>query len=645
MGRTFPAHRNRPSGASFLRLLAALFLLAATLGAARPALAKDLIIDRGWFEDPTGQLTLEQVRQQPLKPFRGVLSQGYGASALWIRLRLAPTAGEPGGSGTPLPVVLRMRPVYLDDLQVFDPDATPPLQAVTGDRHHPRLDARRTLDFQVALAPVSGVRDVWVRLESTSTRQVEAQVLQPEDLRISSLVESLVVGLYVGLVLALLAWGLVSSALTRETLVAVFAVKQGAALLFALSSFGVLRVFWPGDWSAGLLDSLGSVFSIVAVGTAIFFHVRFVGEFMPARWASWLLHGALGLTPLCLALLALGWTSAALEANMLAILVTPFLALACVLTGKAWSQPDHLLHPLLPRPLVIGFYLLLLGFMGMAAVSALALAQGNLAAIYVSQLHGLVTGILLLVMLQLRAHKQQQQRRQVMLDLVRSRLQARHELESRQEQEKLLAMLAHEIKTPLATMQMRLDPQAAGSREMRQAIADMNGIIERCLQASRLGEGQLQARMQPHDLVHLARDVIAATPHPQRIRLQAPDKLIAATDRQLLYVVLGNLLDNALKYSPPDATIDFQIRESLQDAPGPGIHLAVANPPGVAGWPDAGRLFQKYYRAPHAQRQAGTGLGLYLVRSLVQTLGGSIHYDPEADRVRMIVRLPPAAGA
>ncbi len=642
MGRTFQVPRSGPAGATFLRFLACLFLLAGALLVAGPAAAKDRIVERAWVQDASGRLTLEQVRQLPMAPYTGVLSRGYGPSVVWIRLRIAPLEGE-SDSHAADPLVLRIRPVYLDDIRVFDPDAPQPLAAVTGDRHHPRRDSRRSLDFQVPIAPALAPRDLWLRLESTSTRQVDAQVLAPEGLSRETLTETLVVGLYMGIVLALMTWGLVSWAMTREPLTAVFGIKQGAALLFALSSFGVLRTFWPHAWSAALLDTLGSVFSILAVGTAIFFHVRFIGEFKPARWARSLLYGAQALTLVSLALLAAGRTSAALELNMLAILLTPILALACVLTGKAWSQPDTLHHPLLPRALVIGFYALLLSFLTMAALSGLALVPGNLAAIYVSQIHGLVTGVLLLIMLQLRSHLLQQQRRQVILDLERSRLQAQHEQETRQEQEKLLAMLAHEIKTPLATMQMRLDPQASGNREMRQAIADMNGIIERCLQASRLGEGQLHARVHPDDLVHVARDAIAATSQPQRIRLEAPDKLIAPTDRQLLSVVLGNLLDNALKYSPPDSTVEFSIRQSVKGPPGPGIHLAVTNQPGVAGWPDGQRVFQKYYRAPHAQRQAGTGLGLYLVRSLVHTMGGTIHYAPDATSIRMVVRLDPEA--
>jgi signal transduction histidine kinase len=51
-------------------------------------------------------------------------------------------------------------------------------------------------------------------------------------------------------------------------------------------------------------------------------------------------------------------------------------------------------------------------------------------------------------------------------------------------------------------------------------------------------------------------------------------------------------------------------------------------------------IFDKYYRSPNARRRAGTGLGLYLVKSLIQVLNGSIDYVPSAQHLRFIVILP-----
>ena len=66
----------------------------------------------------------------------------------------------------------------------------------------------------------------------------------------------------------------------------------------------------------------------------------------------------------------------------------------------------------------------------------------------------------------------------------------------------------------------------------------------------------------------------------------------------------------------------------------------MANEPGVAGWPDADKVFEKYYRSPNARRMAGTGLGLYLVRSLVHKLGAKVSYAPDGTHVHFRVDMP-----
>ncbi len=618
-------------------MLMALLLLVAAL----PARAQDHITDRAWAEDPSGQLGLEQVQSLPMHPFSGVLSRGFGKSVLWLRLRLDPhAAGD--GPDTSGALALRIRPVYLDSIQVFDPQAAQPLLATTGDRTHPRLEVLQERDFLVPVARGATARDLWLRLESTSTRQIHVEALDLKDLTRINLQETLVVGLYVGIVVLMMLWGLSAWALHREPLMGAFAFKELAALLFGLTSLGILRAFWPPGWDASLLDTLGSVFSVLTVTGSVMFHRRFLSEFRPARWASRLLTGLAWLCILALALLAVGWTMPALLLNMAVLVLGSTIGLACSLSCQAWSDPLPARRPALPRALVIGFYALIVLFMSIAGMSGLAIMQGSVTAVYVSQIHSLVTGVLVMLMLQYRNHVLRQQRGAALIALERSALNAQHDRQLREEQERLLAMLAHEIKTPLATMHMRLDTQSPGSREIRQAIADMNGVIERCMQAVQMGEGKLQAHVRDHDLPGIVRDAVSACSQPQRVQLDLPQKLAAQTDKQLVFIILNNLLDNACKYSLADSPIVVSLQGPSGDAQPAQVHLSVSNQPGAAGLPDRQRVFSKYYRAPHAKRQAGTGLGLYLVRSLASTLGGRIEYEPDGGAVRFVLSLPQA---
>lgn len=640
------ARAGRP-GRYLARQLIALLAPALLAGAALAA--QDHIVERSWFEDASGKMNLSEARQQPTTPFSGALSRGYGTAPVWIRLRIDPTA-PPDARETPAHLALRIRPSYLDDIQVFDPLTPGGVAGVVGDHHHPRQDVLPGADFRLPIARGEAPHDIWLRLQSTSVRQIDVAVLEFSDLESTALRQNVLFGLYIGLLLMQAAWGLVSWLLRRETMMASFAGMELTAALFALSSMGFLRVFWPQAWSAASLDLLGSAFSILGVGGAILFHVHFLAEIRPARWAMFLLKGMLALAPVNLALLAGDQTMLALRINMWMIVLAPIACMICALTGRVWANAaadGHAASPALPRKAVLAFYALILGLLLLASTTALALLPASAWTIYISQLHGLVTGLLALLMLQYRAYVMNRQHQQTVLALERADLMTRHERDAREDQEKLLAMLAHEIKTPLATMHLRLDAQANGSREIKQAMHDMNGVIDRCLQAARLGDGQLEAQMELHDLEKIARDAMAACSHPERVRLDLPAPVHVLTDGQLLFIVLNNLLENACKYSAPGTPIKLDVRCADDPALGRVLRLELRNRLGNAGWPDAGRLFQKYYRSPHARRQAGTGLGLYLVRSLAATLGGRIDYAPDLPQdtqdegwICFVLRLP-----
>jgi len=225
------------------------------------------------------------------------------------------------------------------------------------------------------------------------------------------------------------------------------------------------------------------------------------------------------------------------------------------------------------------------------------------------------------------------------------------EIKRRDEQDRFLSMLSHELKTPLSVLRMSIGMDGALSSSTRmhaqQSVQDMDAIIERCLQVDRLQQHRYVAVEQNCNLSELLAELQIASTMPQRIAIEAP--AVAnhmpdfipnfMTDTQLLRIALGNLIDNALKYSPPDS----QVRISASRQPHkkqPGILIEISNLPGSAGFPNPGKVFKKYYRSPHAHNKTGSGLGLYLVRSIAHRLGGWVRYVPEPVQVRFHFWLP-----
>ncbi|MDA8224786.1 MAG: HAMP domain-containing sensor histidine kinase, partial [Betaproteobacteria bacterium] len=211
-----------------------------------------------------------------------------------------------------------------------------------------------------------------------------------------------------------------------------------------------------------------------------------------------------------------------------------------------------------------------------------------------------------------------------------------------EEQSRLLDMLNHEIKTPMSVIRLALGfdkRSAAVMQHANRAMMDMDAIVDRCLQINRLDQHRLEPALQPLRVRRLADEVREASQAPERIVLEGAPRIVLSSDPLLLRIVLGNLIDNALKYGRVDQPVRVGMTRQ-RHAGRDGVQVQVSNLPGTAGMPDGARVFEKYYRSPGAHGSSGSGLGLYLVRSVMELLGGWVRYSPTAGEVRFELWIP-----
>jgi K+-sensing histidine kinase KdpD len=190
---------------------------------------------------------------------------------------------------------------------------------------------------------------------------------------------------------------------------------------------------------------------------------------------------------------------------------------------------------------------------------------------------------------------------------------------------------------------------ALGNRNKREenlahashAVQDMKAIIDRCVTADQVGGLSLTQQRKTVDVVQLIRQQASTMPLLEsRLHLMTANELpMLQTDEQLLQIILTNLLDNAAHYSDPLMPVIVELTQQKQ-AHQAGLCARVRNVPGLAGWPDAEQIFSKYYRASGAQRESGSGLGLYLSRQLAKSLRGSLTYEPHSQYVEFVLWIP-----
>jgi signal transduction histidine kinase len=219
--------------------------------------------------------------------------------------------------------------------------------------------------------------------------------------------------------------------------------------------------------------------------------------------------------------------------------------------------------------------------------------------------------------------------------------------------DEFLAAASHDLRNPLATIQAagellaRSDPGPervkSSAEHILSASRRMAELLDAFLDVTRLEAGKpLELRKRPCDLAPLVRQVVAETQHTtarHQITIDTPDELRVDADGPRLQRVVGNLVGNAIKYSPEGGEINVKL--ALQQGE---IVLTVRDRGmGIPG-PDQERIFERFQRGTNVEgRIAGTGIGLAGARQIVEQHGGTISVKSQINRgATFTVRFPGA---
>jgi two-component system OmpR family sensor kinase len=218
-------------------------------------------------------------------------------------------------------------------------------------------------------------------------------------------------------------------------------------------------------------------------------------------------------------------------------------------------------------------------------------------------------------------------------------------------------MASHEFRTPLAiidghaqrliSMRDRLTAAelAERARKVRHTVRRMTQLIDNLIGSARLIDGGIDVNYHPAqvDLMELVREVChmqqELTPDAQILISAEPadaQRLMVFGDASLLSQVFGNLLSNAVKYSPDGGPIHVT---AARDA----AHIVVAIEDHGIGIPETERqrVFERYYRGSNTSGIVGSGVGLYLVSTIVDLHKGSVALESrEGEGSRFTLRLP-----
>jgi len=211
--------------------------------------------------------------------------------------------------------------------------------------------------------------------------------------------------------------------------------------------------------------------------------------------------------------------------------------------------------------------------------------------------------------------------------------------ESERRKTELIAIVSHELRTPLAGLlgftSLLLDRDFDDETRRRyltivhEESRRLSGLVDRFLDVERVEADAFQVELKPLDLGALLREqtelMLSESPL-HRLVLQLPQEpLRILGDRDRLAQVTGNLIGNAVKYSPSGGPVEVAARDLN------GVVRVEVTDWGLGIPPDEqGQVFMKFYRGRAAERGIpGTGLGLAVAREIVEAHGGRIGFESE----------------
>ncbi|MFS2011245.1 7TM-DISM domain-containing protein [Azospirillum sp. CT11-132] len=581
---------------------------------------------------------------EPREDFRGA---GQTRDIHWYRFDLMRAPGAPADW------LLEMGEAYIDHLDLFIPKAMgPKATAAAGRPQEPaayrlvRLGdfvpfSQRPMKTRLHALPLTLPEgkpvSLYLRADSVSAIRLSARVWAPAAYIGHQTTDLLFQGLFLG-VLGILVLGYVAlGLLLRDGALLAYTGYVATVFCYYLFANGIAATLLP-DLPGWFMNMMVGSSGFLGFAAALIMWVYILD--LRTR-APWLRRCYQGLA--LLALLMLPSTVSPLYTLTNPIVTVSALivvVVALVLTARmAWLNRDD------PTP---RFYLAstLISLCGLllTQMSLRGVLPADFAVADPYQISSMLAVLVLGTGLALRIGRLQTER-------LRAREESAFATKRAEEQRSFVAMLSHEFRTPLASIDSAAQMiELSGAVEapsaltrlqrIRNTTRKMADLVELFLSADALDQGALALKPEPVVLGQLLEEVragLTGTEAEERLELsvEAPDRALLA-DAPFLGVAIGNLVQNALRYSPPDTPV----RVSAGDDGG-GIVIRVADQGSGMSPDEVERIGSIYFRASSSRGTKGSGLGLYMTQKIVAAHGGTLTVESVRDEGSVFtIRLP-----
>ncbi len=623
-------------------LLWGLMLLALTLSlparAAGPQVLGQTILtlDAGQLsllEDQEGSIELDEAMKRhaagEFRPIPHGIGEGYSHSSFWAHAELvrpADVAAERAFS---------VSPSYLDRVDLYVVQDGRLLSVYhTGDQvsHAGSEAAHNRLHIVKAQLP-EGTFDLYIHLKTTSTSALLLKLVPLDKLVAHVDGRVFMEGVLIGILLTVLIINLINGLWLKRALFLYFVAYELALVFTVLLSTSTLRAFFPDISAEDQNQWMKYGVLIAGILAYVFFYRLLDFPYRTRRWVEILF--AIGFVTSVIGVFETSqgnYIGALFYINNY-VVVFPWVV-SLLLLPCCWRDFDEEQRYRVSGFLAFGIFcsinsLYVSGFLGVTSLTS-----------YVAPVMILSFQLSLHFIIMLSVRKSEK----ILSEARRKAEVSGNEVELERSQrlahEMFMAMFSHEVRTPLAVIDTAaqsltvLERKQGGAEQrqqryqrIRDAVARINELLQMSLVRGRLEQPEGREVAVAYDVAKLISSVVQEFSEQSRKRLDLQGVAACLEVRlnvppALLVVVVRNLIDNALKYSPVDTQVEVSANIVEQQ-----LVLSVRDHgQGMTGYAQQ-RMFERYFRASEREDVPGLGLGLFVVKEVVDRYHGRIEVE------------------
>ena len=612
-----------------------------------PAQAAGHVREMAYFHDETASTNIQEIGQKNFQAFEKSLRLGFMRGDTWIRLTSTPLEADDSLSKGELSWVVRVGPHYLDQLSMYQWVDQRWVLEKQGDLKRKNTDVCKddlycffpSLDADQAFT-------VYFKINTDGFRWIQLDVMGQQELQKNVIDRVMRISVALALAVALLFLGVLFLTVDTSRLMQAYVFFQLASVAFTFSNTGVMAQTFS-EIDPHILNKWGQTFQLLRVCMAVLLGWSVLMQFKTTPLYEGLVRTLLLAGAVSLGMLWVWDVQYALELSLLIFMINPLVQLVGVVKVQG-------IEPQIQKILIVGytFYALILSYGSTVAFGWVPGfdSDASLTTVADWRLNGGLVSMLVfwIVIRQHQSGKLKQLEEVQSLRLVR--LQADNQAQQLKERQSLIDMLTHELKNPLSTIRFSLESikrnQTEGTasdapvQHIAHSVDRMDALIEHVSESNQVEHGQMDV-IEHLNLTQIVLESIMEYANPDKFNFTHAADTSLQANRQLVCVVVENLLGNAYKYASAGVVnVSLSSESNTPNRRGTSLVLKVSNEVSSENLPDPDKLFTRYYRHPNVMGISGMGIGLSLVKSAVARMGGDVDVQILDHLVTFSLRLP-----